>query len=97
MEYALRFRVRVDKKLEKSESFWAGVYSNSKDVNIGMISPKVEEMDEEYHWYTAAKWIPDNKSSLMIWAGPGRYGKAGSAINAVYFDCMEIVPVEELQ
>ncbi len=97
VEYALRYRVRVEKRLEKGEAFWGGVYNLSNSSNIGIISPRVEKMDEEYHWYTAAKWIPDNKSSLMIWAGPGRYGKAGSAINAVYFDCMEIVPVEELQ
>ena len=96
VEYALRFRVRVDKKLEKGESFWAGVYSNTRSIDVGRISPKVEDMDEEYHWYTVAKWVPDPKESLLIWAGPGRFGKEGTAINAVYFDCMELIPVDEL-
>ena len=97
VEYACRFRMRVDKKKEKGEAFWAGVYSRSKSNGIGSISPRVEDVDGEYHWYTAARWVPNPKEDVMIWAGPGRFGDEGSATNAVYIDCVELVPATEVE
>ena len=97
-KYKIRLRARVEKEPgAKGEAFWAGVYSRSKSNGIGSISPRVEDVDGEYHWYTAARWIPNPKEDVMIWAGPGRFGNEGSAVNAVYIDCLELVPASEVE
>ena len=99
VKYALRFRVRVDAKPgKKGQAFWCGLYSETNRRSIGEIGPNVTEMDGEYHWYTAAtNWLPDPKEHVNIWAGPGRFTDNNeTSINAVYFDCLEIVPVDEI-
>ena len=98
VEYALRFRIRVDAKPGMTgKAFWCGLYSKAKSRDLGQISPNVTGMDGEYHWYTAAKWVPDALDDAMIWAGPGPFdAKGATSINAVYFDCAEFVPVDEI-
>ncbi len=54
-------------------------------------------MDGANHWYTVAKWIPDAKNEVMMWGGPGQFTDGGeTSINGVYFDCAEIIPVDEI-
>ncbi len=99
VKYALRFRVRVDAKPgKKGNAFWCGLYSETNRRGIGEIRPNVTDMDGEYHWYTAATdWLPDPKERVTIWAGPGLFTDNNeTSINAVYFDCLEIVPVDEI-
>ncbi len=98
VEYALRFRVRVDAKPGMTgKAFWCGLYSKTKTRDIGSIAPSVTQMDGEYHWYTAAKWIPDTLEKALIWAGPGQFDANGAtSINAVYFDCAEIIPADNI-
>ncbi len=98
VEYAIRFRIRVDRKPDmKGEAFWAGLYSKTRKKDIGMIAPKVTAMDGEYHWYTTAKWIPDLKEDVIVWAGPGRFTDGKTSINGVYIDRVEFVPADEIE
>ncbi|MBQ7650520.1 MAG: DUF4838 domain-containing protein [Victivallales bacterium] len=90
IEYAVRFRVRVDKKRPHGMAFWAGVYSHSLRKDRGSIKPQLEKLDGEYHWFTVAKLVPDPLKSQIIWMGPG-----GPAVNGVYVDRMEMVPTSE--
>ncbi|MBO4345435.1 MAG: DUF4838 domain-containing protein [Victivallales bacterium] len=97
VEYAVRFRIRVDAKPgKKGMAFWAGLYDITNKTGLGQISPKVTEVDGEYHWFTIAKWVPDVKNKVMAWCGPGKFDDGdATSINAVYVDCMEIVPASE--
>ena len=98
VEYAVRFRIRVDAKPDKKGmAFWAGLYDTTNKASLGQIAPKVTEVDGEYHWLTVAKWVPDSNNKVMAWCGPGRFDDGNvSSINAVYVDCMEIVPSKEI-
>jgi hypothetical protein len=98
VEYAVRFRIRVDAKPgKKGMAFWAGLYDMTNKTGLGQISPKVTEVDGEYHWFTIAKWVPNVKNNVMAWCGPGKFDDGdATSINAVYVDCMEIVPASEV-
>lgn len=91
----LRLRARIVPKAGcRGEAFWAGVYDLAKRSGALKASVPVPEGVSGYRWYDIGVCQPN--AMQTIWIGPGRWPAGGeSAIEAVYFDRMEVRTVEE--
>ena len=94
-KYKLRIRARVEKTAREGNAFWAGVYDTARKKGWGQIQPSTAKIQEGYQWYDVATWTPEVKQ--YIWVGPGVFKKddGQSAIEAVYVDRFDLVPVKQ--
>ena len=101
VRYRLRLRVRVELEPGRAgEAFWAGIYDYMGKQSVISMSRSVAEAAGDaanagsgsagdYVWHDLGSWTPAD--GQVIWIGPGRFQEpAGSAVQAVWIDCLEI-------
>ena len=101
VRYRLRLRLRVEPEPGRvGEAFWAGIYDYTAKQSVISVSRSVAEATGstatagsgaagEYGWHDLGSWTPAD--GQVIWIGPGRFQEpAGSAVKAVWIDCLEI-------
>lgn len=93
-KYQIRIRAKVEKEKGKTsgEAFWCGAYDTAKAIHRGQIDPDISQIKDGYQWYDVIVWTPNQDD--YIWAGPGRFGKNGSAIHAVFIDQIEFMELD---
>jgi len=93
--YVLRAHVRVETKPGTTGvAFWTGVYDYAHGVERRHLRQDVAAVKGgDYAWYDVLTWTPTEGD--RFWIGSGPYGAGGKpAVEAVWIDAVELVPVE---
>lgn len=90
-KYEVWARIRLDKRGDAGQAFWAGVYDTVGRVGLGSIAPAMRDIpDSEYHMYHLGTVVPAD--GHYVWVGPQANLENAAA---VYLDYFEMRAVEE--